>query len=112
MRALTRLGALQARLRWLEGPETDLPSLDSQYDGPDRHGTRGPLGQLLADATPKLLGLADFAEKHGHEFRRIESVGETVWRGDPRPQWHHARQAVREGKDAKSLDDSVMAYDC
>ena len=33
-----------------------------------------PHGLHLADALPKLRGLADFAEKHGESFHRIESV--------------------------------------
>lgn len=33
-----------------------------------------PHGTHLADALPKLRGLAQFAEHYGEEFRRIESV--------------------------------------
>ena len=33
-----------------------------------------PHGQHLADALPKLRGLAEFAAKHGESFHRIESV--------------------------------------
>lgn len=33
-----------------------------------------PHGIYLADALPKLRGLADFAERHGESFHRIESV--------------------------------------
>lgn len=35
-----------------------------------------PHGTWLGDALPKLRGLADFAETHGHVFRRIEAVDE------------------------------------
>ncbi|MDO4606008.1 MAG: DEAD/DEAH box helicase family protein [Bowdeniella nasicola] len=33
-----------------------------------------PHGTHLSDALPKLRGLAQYADEHGHEFRRIESV--------------------------------------
>ncbi|HWQ87071.1 DEAD/DEAH box helicase [Brevundimonas sp.] len=35
-----------------------------------------PHGSYLADALPKLKGLADYAESHSAEFRRIEAVDE------------------------------------
>lgn len=35
-----------------------------------------PHGSYLADALPKLNGLADFAESHGSVFRRVEAVDE------------------------------------
>lgn len=35
-----------------------------------------PHGDYLAESLPKLRGLADFAEKHGTDFGRIEAVAE------------------------------------
>ena len=49
---------------------------------------------------PKLRGLADFAEKYGHEFRRIESVAETggVLRVLDITK-SYVREAIRDGVD-------------
>lgn len=33
-----------------------------------------PHGAFLADAVPKLKGLADYAERHGDVFHRIQSI--------------------------------------
>ena len=89
----------------------DFIFFGSQHDGQIVVDLVDPHGHHLADAMPKLRGMADFAEKFGHEFRRIESVAET---GGvlkvldlTKP---HVRQAVRDGKDAKSLYDSSAAY--
>lgn len=90
----------------------DFVFFGSQHDGKIVVDLVDPHGHHLADAMPKLRGLADFAEKYGHEFRRIESVAET--RGvlkvlDLTKQ--HVRQAVRDGKDAKALYESAIAGD-
>lgn len=37
-----------------------------------------PHGEHLADSLPKLRGLADYVEKHGEEFGRIEAVAEVA----------------------------------
>lgn len=69
-----------------------------------------PHGHHLADALPKLRGLADFAELFGNEFRRIESVAETD--GTLRVldlKRDEVRQAVGEAKDAKALYRSKFA---
>ncbi len=71
-----------------------------------------PHGHHLADALPKLRGLADFAERFGTEFRRIESVAETG--GELRVldlTKHHVRQAVRDATDAKALFESGLAVE-
>lgn len=71
-----------------------------------------PHGYHLADAMPKLRGLADFVEKYGHEFRRIESVAET--NGEYRVldlKRDHVREAIRSVEDAKSLYESDLASD-
>lgn len=71
-----------------------------------------PHGHHLADALPKLRGMAHFAEKYEANFRRIESVAETdgVMRvldlTKPR-----VRQAVLDATDAKALYISDVARD-
>ena len=45
-----------------------LPNGDVVADIVDPHGFH------LADATPKLKGMADYAEKHGGHYRRIEAI--------------------------------------
>lgn len=71
-----------------------------------------PHGHHLADAMPKLRGLADFAEKFGSEFRRIESVAEAggVLRVLDLTK-HNVRQAVRDATSAKALYESNLAND-
>lgn len=69
-----------------------------------------PHGHHFADALPKLRGLADFAERFGDEFRRIESVAETE--GTLRVldlKIEKVRQAVRAATDAKALYRSDIA---
>lgn len=71
-----------------------------------------PHGFHLADALPKLQGLAGYAEPHSHVYRRIEAVAETggklrvldLTRAD-------VRQAVMEAKSAESLYMSALAGD-
>lgn len=71
-----------------------------------------PHGHHLADALPKLRGLADFAERFGAEFRRVESVAETggVLRVLDLTK-HNVRQAVRDATSAKALYESDLASD-
>ena len=64
-----------------------------------------PHGHHLADALPKLRGLAEFAATHGESFHRIESVAEmddgtlrVLDLTDP-----SIRQAVAEAGDAQAL---------
>lgn len=69
-----------------------------------------PHGYHLSNALPKLRGLADFAEKCGTKFRRIESVakaGDTLKVLDLTK--HHVRHAVRGACDAWSLSESELA---
>ncbi|RYG98192.1 MAG: type III restriction endonuclease subunit R [Alphaproteobacteria bacterium] len=71
-----------------------------------------PHGFYLADALPKLQGLARYAETHSAYYRRIESVAETgnklrvldLTRSD-------VRQAVMAAKSAESLYKGTMAGD-
>lgn len=71
-----------------------------------------PHGTHLADALPKLKGLAQFAENYGSEFRRIESVAEAGGKlrvldiGRPA-----VREAIAQATDAKSLYISALADD-
>ena len=72
-----------------------------------------PHGPHLADALPKLRGLAEFAEKHGESFYRIESVARIpggVLRvldlTEP-----SIREAVAKAHDAESLYRSDAAAD-
>lgn len=90
----------------------DFVFFGCQHDGQIVVDLVDPHGHHLADAMPKLRGLADFAEKYGHEFRRIESVAETggVLKVLDLTK-HHVRQAVRDGKDAKALYESGIAGD-
>ncbi len=71
-----------------------------------------PHGHHLSDALPKLRGLAEFSEKYGRIFRRIESVAETdgVMRVLDFTK-ASVRQAVREATAAKSLYQSTHADD-
>lgn len=71
-----------------------------------------PHGDHLADALPKLIGLADFAENYGQEIHRIEGLAriDGVYRvldlKEPR-----VRSAVREATEAKTLYVSDAAAD-
>ncbi|MCY3678949.1 MAG: hypothetical protein OXH66_15400 [Gemmatimonadetes bacterium] len=72
-----------------------------------------PHGPHLADALPKLRGLAEFAEEHGESFHRIESVARMpggVLRVldlmEP-----SVREAVAKAHDAESLYQSEAAAD-
>ena len=72
-----------------------------------------PHGSHLADAVPKLRGLADFAQRHAHAFHRIESVARVnddalrvldLTRAD-------VREAIQSHGDAASLYQSDFAND-
>lgn len=71
-----------------------------------------PHGLHLADALPKLKGLAAYAETHLDAYRRIESVAEAggklrvldLTRAD-------VRQAIKEASSAKSLFEGALASD-
>ncbi len=66
----------------------------------------------MADALPKLKGLARYAETHSQIYRRIEAVAETggnlrvldLTRAD-------VQQAVMEEKSAEALYKSALAGD-
>ncbi|WP_338538778.1 DEAD/DEAH box helicase family protein [Janibacter terrae] len=71
-----------------------------------------PHGHHLADAMPKLRGLADFAEKFSSDFRRIESVAESGGKMRvldlTKPP---VRDAIRAASAALPLYESGLAYD-
>ncbi|MHA7862087.1 hypothetical protein ACX1DX_12035 [Tessaracoccus sp. Y36] len=73
-----------------------------------------PHGHHLSDALPKLRGLADFAERYGHEFRRIESVAEIGGKLRILDLTHEfVREAIMQAQDAKALyasDDYASDY--
>lgn len=72
----------------------------------------GPHGLHLADALPKLQGLAVYAETHGSAYRRIESVAEAagklrvldLTRND-------VQQAIKGASSAKGLYEGPLASD-
>jgi len=74
-----------------------------------------PHGDHLADARAKLVGMADFAEKHGDKFVRIDSISQVA---DKRLRYldmqdPDVRDAVRsfEGAKVSALFESDTAID-
>lgn len=71
-----------------------------------------PHGTHLADALPKLKGLASYAEKHGGNFRRIEAIAET---GNGLRKLDlinpDVRSAIDAATDAKSLYEGPASTD-
>ena len=72
-----------------------------------------PHGHHLADALPKLRGLAGFAATHGESFHRVESVARmkdgtlrVLDLTDP-----HIRETIEEAEDTQALYLSVRAHD-
>ncbi|MEN9489877.1 MAG: hypothetical protein RJA63_326 [Pseudomonadota bacterium] len=71
-----------------------------------------PHGLHLADALPKLQGLALYAENHANSYRRIEAVAEAL--GKLRVldlTKAEVRQAIASAKDAASLFNGLLARD-
>lgn len=71
-----------------------------------------PHGLHLADALPKLQGLAAYAETHANAYRRIESVAEAL--GKLRVldlTKDDVRQAIALAKDAAGLFSGALAVD-
>ena len=71
-----------------------------------------PHGLYLADALPKLQGLALYAEAHADDYRRIESVAEAVGKLrvlDLTSQ--KVRTAIAAATDAASLFSGSLASD-
>jgi len=71
-----------------------------------------PHGTHLADALPKLQGLARYAQTHGQHYRRIEAIAEV--RGKLRVldmTRAEVRQVVADVANAKSLYEGALAGD-
>ena len=72
-----------------------------------------PTGTHLADALPKLRGLADFSATHGESFHRIESVAR-VANGVLRVldlTEPNVREAIAQGEDIEALYLGKSAHD-
>lgn len=71
-----------------------------------------PHGYHLADALPKLRGLASYAESHGTSYRRIQAVAEV---GGTLRMLHltsaEVRRSVMSASSAKELFESLVARD-
>lgn len=83
-----------------------LPSGEVVADIVDPHGFH------LADALPKLKGLADYAEKHGEHYRRVEAVAKigSVYRVLDLTD-HATRAEIRKASGAEAAYRSGVAHD-
>jgi hypothetical protein len=71
-----------------------------------------PHGLHLADALPKLQGLAVYAQAHAGSYRRIESIAEVKGKLRVLDMTDtNVREAVKEGQDATSIFLSSLADD-
>ena len=103
-------------ISYADGDDTKIVRPDfvffAEQDGKVVVDLIDPHGFHLADALPKLQGLARYAETHSQFYRRIEAVAETggklrvldLTRAD-------VRKAVMEAKNAEALYKSAMAGD-
>ncbi|UGA42449.1 hypothetical protein HU230_0029740 [Bradyrhizobium quebecense] len=90
----------------------DFIFFSNQFDGSIAADIVDPHGPQLADALPKLRGLAQYAEDHATVYRRVEAIakiGEKLRALDLTRE--DVRRAVRATEDAKSLYDSEFAAD-
>jgi hypothetical protein len=84
----------------------------TQPDGSIEVDIVDPHGLHLADALPKLLGLALYAEEYGTNYRRIESVAEALGKLRMLDLTSSVvRQAIADATDATSLFASSVAKD-
>lgn len=84
----------------------------AEHDGKVVADLIDPHGLHLADALPKLQGLAVYAETHGSAYRRIESVAEAA--GKLRVldlTRSEVRQAIKDASSAKGLYEGPLARD-
>lgn len=84
----------------------------AEHDGKVVADLIDPHGLHLADALPKLQGLAVYAETHGGAYRRIESVAEAA--GKLRVldlTRSEVRQAIKDASSAKGLYEGPLASD-
>ena len=71
-----------------------------------------PHGLHLADALPKLHGLALYAQTHASAYRRIESVAQAMGKlRVPDLTSKEVRQAIVAAKDAAALFSGTLALD-
>jgi type III restriction enzyme len=95
-----------------KGVRPDFVFFAEKHDGAIVANIIDPHGHWLGDALPKLKGLANFAEKYGESYGRIEAVskiGDTLRVLDiTKPS---VRQAIRDAEDAKSLYEGTEATD-
>ena len=104
-------------IAYVDGDETKIVRPDFLFfvelpDGTVTVDIVDPHSIHLADALPKLQGLARYAEAHPQSYRRVEAVAEIssklrvldLTRAD-------VRQAVMEASSAKSLYESGLAGD-
>jgi len=103
-------------ISYVDGDDTRIVRPDfiffAEQDGNVVVDLIDPHGFHLADALPKLQGLARYAESHSQYYRRIEAVAETggklrvldLTRAD-------VRQAVMDAKNAEALYKSAVAGD-
>jgi type III restriction enzyme len=90
----------------------DFVFFSSNEDGAISSDIVDPHGHYLADALPKLKGLAKYAEEHGEHYRRIEAVSKI---GDGFRVLDLMEQTVRDAigtsTSAKSLYESAAGED-
>jgi hypothetical protein len=90
----------------------DFIFFNKRSDGSTTAAIVDPHGFHLGDALPKLRGLANYAEKHGSHYQRIEGVAKA---GDKLRVLDLTRDTVRkaiaEATDAKALYEGAHASD-
>lgn len=103
-------------IAYLDGEQYKIVRPDflffAEQDGKPLVDLIDPHGIHLADALPKLKGLAQYAETHAHFYRRIESVAEVG--GKLRALdlvREQVRTAIAAATDAASLFNSTLAGD-
>jgi hypothetical protein len=97
--------------RW-EIVRPDFVFFATRDDGSVAADIVDPHGTHLADALPKLRGLAVYAEAHANSYRRIEAIADGAGRlrtlDLTRPD---VRAAIAAGMDAKTLFEGALAQD-
>lgn len=102
---------------YTDGDETKIMRPDFLFFAETPDGTIAvdivdPHSIHLADALPKLLGLARYASAHSQDFRRIESIAETGGRLRVLDLTRtEVRHAIAGASSAKSLYESAVAGD-
>ena len=102
-------------IAYTDGDETKIVRPDfvffAEQDGKIVADIIDPHGSYLADALPKLKGLAGYAEAHAKIYRRIEAVakpGDKLRRLDMTAD---VRKAIMEATSAETLFKSAVAGD-